>query len=94
MSCGGFSLGSVVLITASLGFARRYFKLYQSGLLEYSFDPEKAARDQMYLTQAAITTTPGHKDIHLDGSTAMFHVKCLTGEDFEKWMAALRLAPP
>jgi hypothetical protein len=75
------------------GFARRYFVLHQSGLLEYSFEPGQPARDQIFLPQAAIATTPGHKDIHLDGSTAMFHVKCLTEDDFKKWMAAFRCAP-
>ena len=72
------------------GFARRYFILHQSGVLSYSFHPGEPPRDQLLLTQAAIATAPGRKDIHIDSSTATFHIKCLSGEDFDKWMSAFR----
>jgi oxysterol-binding protein-related protein 3/6/7 len=75
---------------AYTGFARRYFILHESGLLEYSFEPGKPIRDELFIPSAAISTTPGHRDIHLDGDNAIFHVKCLTTEDFNKWMAAFR----
>lgn len=42
------------------------------------------------MQSAAISSSPGHKDIHLDASNATFHVKCLTTEDFQMWMTALR----
>ena len=44
----------------------------------------------MVLSQAAVSTAPGRKDIHVDSNTATFHIKCLSGEDFDKWMLAFR----
>jgi oxysterol-binding protein-related protein 3/6/7 len=72
------------------GFARRYFVLYESGFLEYSFQPDKPPRDGLLLSNAAITTQSGHRDIHIDATNATFHVKCVDQEDFKKWMAAFR----
>lgn len=72
------------------GFARRYFTLYHSGMLSYSFEPGQPARDHILLPQAAISTAPGRKDIHIDSTNATFHIKCLSTEDFFKWMAAFR----
>jgi hypothetical protein len=76
--------------SSHLGFARRYFTLYQSGLLSYAFEPGQPIRDQIFLHQAAISTAPGRKDIHIDSSTATFHIKCLSTEDFDKWLSAFR----
>ncbi|KAG6842480.1 hypothetical protein C0991_000006 [Blastosporella zonata] len=73
------------------GFARRYFTLYQSGILSYSFEPGQPVRDQVTLHHAAITTAPGRKDIHIDSNTATFHIKCLSADDFNMWMSACRL---
>ena len=72
------------------GFARRYFTLYNNGLLSYSFEPGQPARDQVLLGQAAISTAPGRKDIHVDSNTATFHIKCLSMQDFDMWMGAFR----
>ncbi|KAF9569769.1 hypothetical protein CPC08DRAFT_701646 [Agrocybe pediades] len=72
------------------GFARRYFTLYESGLLSYSFEPGQPIRDQIHLQNAAISTSPGRKDVHIDSNTATFHIKCLSTEDFNQWMAAIR----
>ncbi|KAF9535817.1 oxysterol binding protein [Crepidotus variabilis] len=72
------------------GFARRYFTLYQSGLLSYSFEPSQPTRDQVHLQNAAISTAPGRKDIHIDSNTATFHIKCLSTDDFNAWMTAFR----
>jgi hypothetical protein len=74
------------------GFARRFFTLYQSGLLSYSFEPGQPIRDQISLHHAAISTAPGRKDIHIDSNIATFHIKCLSTEDFNKWMMAFRSA--
>ncbi|KAA1468625.1 hypothetical protein DENSPDRAFT_834003 [Dentipellis sp. KUC8613] len=78
------------------GFIRRYFVLYHSGLLSYSVEPGMPFRDQIALTQAAISSARGHKDIHVDSSNATFHMKCLNTEDFDGWMSAFRqfVAPP
>ena len=72
------------------GFARRYFVLNQSGVLSYSLGPGKPARDQIVLSRAAISTAPGRKDIHVDSNTATFHIKCLSMDDFNSWMAVIR----
>lgn len=72
------------------GFARRYFILYQSGRLAYSFEPGQPIRDDISLQHAAISTEPGRKDIHIDSNAATFHIKCLSSEDFEIWMKAFR----
>lgn len=72
------------------GFARRYFVLYDTGLLEYSFQPDKPPRDGLLLPSAVISTQTGHRDIHLDATNATFHIKCVDENDFNKWMAAFR----
>ncbi|KAG6861216.1 hypothetical protein C0995_002565 [Termitomyces sp. Mi166 len=72
------------------GFARRYFTLYESGVLSYSFEPGQPVRDQVTLHHAAITTASGRRDIHIDSGTATFHIKCLSAEDFNMWMVACR----
>ncbi|KII93353.1 hypothetical protein PLICRDRAFT_151971 [Plicaturopsis crispa FD-325 SS-3] len=72
------------------GFARRYFTLYSSGVLAYSFEPGQPTRDSLVVTQAAISTALGRKDIHVDSSTATFHIRCLSTDDFNAWMGALR----
>ncbi|KAG9314544.1 Oxysterol-binding protein-domain-containing protein [Chiua virens] len=72
------------------GFARRYFVLRQSGTLSYSFDPKQPVRDQIFLPHAALSTVAGRRDIHLDSSTATFHIKCLSKEDFDTWTSAFR----
>ncbi|KAF8807598.1 oxysterol binding protein [Phlegmacium glaucopus] len=72
------------------GFARRYFTLYQSGILSYAFEPGQPVRDQISLHNAAISTAPGRKDIHIDSNTATFHIKCLSTSDFDNWMTAFR----
>ncbi|KAF7339687.1 PH domain-containing protein [Mycena sanguinolenta] len=71
------------------GFARRYFILYQSGILTYAFDRDQPVRDQVSLHHSAISTAPGRRDIHIDSNTT-FHIKCLSTEDFDQWMAAFR----
>ncbi|KAG1866271.1 Oxysterol-binding protein-domain-containing protein [Suillus tomentosus] len=72
------------------GFARRYFVLDQSGSLSYSIDPKRPIRDQIFLPHAALSTAVGRKDIHIDSSNATFHIKCLTADDFNKWLTAIR----
>ncbi|KIY45365.1 hypothetical protein FISHEDRAFT_66949 [Fistulina hepatica ATCC 64428] len=72
------------------GFARRYFTLYSSGILSYAFEPGQPTRDSVLLQQAAISTSPFRKDIHIDANTALFHIKCLSADDFNQWMAAFR----
>ena len=72
------------------GFARRYFTLTGGGVLAYAFEPGQPQRDQLLLSQAAISTARGRKDIHVDSRTGTFHIRCLTMDDFEMWMGAFR----
>lgn len=72
------------------GFARRYFVLFQNGLLVYSFEPGQPVRDQVSLYHAAVATVAGRKDIHVDSNNATFHIKCLSAQDFDMWMASFR----
>lgn len=72
------------------GFARRYFVLRESGILSYSISPKHPVRDQIAIPHAALSTALGRKDIHVDSSNATFHIKCLSIEDFNTWMAAFR----
>ncbi|KAJ7630685.1 oxysterol binding protein [Roridomyces roridus] len=80
------------------GFARRWFILYNTGILEYSFDVGQPVRDQVSSHRAAISTAPGRKDIHIDSSSAdaqrehaqTWHLRCLSTDDFEQWMTAFR----
>ncbi|KAG1826178.1 Oxysterol-binding protein-domain-containing protein [Suillus subaureus] len=72
------------------GFARRYFVLDRSGSLSYSIDPKRPIRDQIFLPHAALSTAVGRKDIHVDSSNATFHIKCLTADDFNTWLTAIR----
>lgn len=72
------------------GFARRYFMLRESGILSYSISPKHPVRDQIAIPHAALSTAVGRKDIHVDSSNATFHIKCLSIEDFNTWMAAFR----
>lgn len=60
-------------------------------MLSYAFEPGQPIRDHIFLHNAAISTAPGRKDVHVDSNTATFHIKCLSTEDFESWMAAFRL---
>ena len=72
------------------GFARRYFVLYKDGLLSYSFGPGKPVRDELSMSQAAISSARRSKDIHIDTDKATFHIKCFNTEEFDAWMTAFR----
>lgn len=74
----------------AVGYARRYFILQSSGILAYSFEPGSQVRDQISLPGAAISSSAKHRDIHVDSSRVTFHIKCLSSQDFEIWMGALR----
>lgn len=86
----GRVVARLITLTPPQGFARRYFTLKSSGILSYSFAPGDPARDEILLAQAAISTAPGRKDIHVDSNTATFHIKCLSMDDFDMWMGAFR----
>ncbi|KAG0709077.1 Oxysterol-binding protein-domain-containing protein [Suillus ampliporus] len=53
-------------------------------------DPKRPIRDQIFLPHAALSTAIGRKDIHVDSSNATFHIKCLTADDFNTWLTAIR----
>lgn len=47
-------------------------------------------RDQLYLSNAAFSSSPSNRSIHVDSGTATFHLRALTEVDYQKWMDALR----
>ncbi|KAF7319964.1 PH domain-containing protein [Mycena kentingensis (nom. inval.)] len=75
------------------GFAKRFFTLYQNGILAYAFGEGQPLRDQLSLHNSAVSTA-GHsrKDmmIHIDSNTGTFHLRCLNEQDFSLWMTAFR----
>jgi oxysterol-binding protein-related protein 3/6/7 len=79
-----------IISDCTKGFARRYFVLYKDGLLSYSFGPGKPVRDELSMSQAAISSARRSKDIHIDTDTATFHIKCFNAEEFDAWMTAFR----
>lgn len=58
--------------------------------MAYSFEPGSTIRDQISLLGAAISFTPRRRDIHVDSARVTFHIKCLSENDFDSWMSALR----
>ena len=60
-------------------------------MLSYSFQPEGPVRDQIPLRMRSfITSSVSRREIHIDGERVTFHIRALSQEDFELWMAALR----
>ena len=64
--------------------------LYHNGRLCYSFGPGKPIRDELSMSQAALSSATRSKDIHIDTEKATFHIKCMNTEEFNAWMIALR----
>jgi hypothetical protein len=82
--------GMVRRLTTLTGYARRYFILRNNGSLCYSFGQGEEVRDQIHLNNAAFSSSPNDRYIHVDSGTATFHLRALTRSDYEEWMAALR----
>jgi oxysterol-binding protein-related protein 3/6/7 len=80
----------LILVSATIGFAKRYFTLFNTGILSYAFGKGQPVRDQITLHDAVISTTPGQLDIHVDSNISTYHIKCLTTADFDAWMVAFR----
>lgn len=72
------------------GYARRYFVLHGNGILAYSIRQGDHVRDEMPLSNAAFSSSPANRSIHVDSGTATFHLRALTQSDYEQWMSALR----
>lgn len=77
-------------LTLASGYARRYFILRNNGTLSYSVDRGQESRDQILLNNAAFSSSPSNRSIHVDSGTATFHLRALTEADYQRWMAALR----
>jgi hypothetical protein len=72
------------------GYARRYFVLHTNGTLSYSIRQGEVIRDEISLSNAAFSSSPANRSIHVDSGTATFHMRALTESDYNQWMAALR----
>ncbi|KAG8754479.1 hypothetical protein FRC14_005023 [Serendipita sp. 396] len=73
------------------GYARRYFVLRNNGTFSYSLHPgDEKIRDQILLINAAFSSSPANRSIHVDSGQATFHLRTFTQEDYDKWMESLR----
>jgi Pleckstrin homology domain len=74
----------------NVGYARRYFYLRASGTLSYSLQPGQPNRDQILLHNAALSSSPSNRYIHVDTERSTFHMRGMTQIAYENWMTALR----
>ena len=72
------------------GYARRYFILRNNGTLSYSLNRGQEYRDQILLNNAAFSSSPTNRSIHVDSGTATFHLRALNETDYQNWMCSLR----
>ncbi|KZT44580.1 hypothetical protein SISSUDRAFT_1056912 [Sistotremastrum suecicum HHB10207 ss-3] len=72
------------------GFAKRYFRLYSSGLLSYAYHPDLSPRDQIDLSSAVISNKSHRLDIHIDSDNSLFHIHCESSAQFDQWMSDFR----
>ncbi|KAG8841502.1 hypothetical protein FRB91_004957, partial [Serendipita sp. 411] len=79
------------ILTTVIGYARRYFVLRNNGTFSYSLHPgDEKIRDQILLINAAFSSSPANRSIHVDSGQATFHLRTFTQEDYDKWMESLR----
>lgn len=76
------------------GYARRYFILRNNGTLSYSVDRGEESRDQISLNNAAFSSSPTNRSIHVDSGTATFHLRAMSESDYHAWMSSLRYVLP
>jgi len=74
----------------NVGYARRYFYLQANGTLSYSLQPGQPIRDQILLHNAALSSSPSNRYIHVDTERSTFHMRGMTQAAYENWMTALR----
>ncbi|KAI8984223.1 Oxysterol-binding protein-domain-containing protein [Mycotypha africana] len=72
------------------GWAKRWFELSRGGVLSYSARPDSLSRGSIQLLLATISTNPEQHMIHIDSGSTLFHIKCPSDEEYEKWTKALR----
>ena len=75
----------------NVGYAKRYFYLRANGTLSYSLQPGQPIRDQILLHNAALSSSPSNRYIHVDTERSTFHMRGMTQLGYENWMTALRL---
>lgn len=80
-----------LLDAQDVGYARRYFYLRANGTLSYSLQPGQTIRDQLPLHNAALSSSPSNRYIHVDTERGTFHMRGMTQAAYESWMTALRL---
>ncbi|GAA5985907.1 hypothetical protein JCM10908_006328 [Rhodotorula pacifica] len=72
------------------GYARRYFRLSESGSLSYAFNPNSPVRDSVSIPLAFISASRKHRTLDIDGGNAVYHCKCLSLSDFDTWATAMK----
>ncbi|GAA6020768.1 hypothetical protein JCM8202_004570 [Rhodotorula sphaerocarpa] len=72
------------------GYARRYFRLASDGSLSYAFNPNSPIRDSVSVPQAFISASRRYRTLDIDGGNAVYHCKCLSLADFDRWATATK----
>ncbi|KAI7905217.1 Oxysterol-binding protein-domain-containing protein [Cokeromyces recurvatus] len=72
------------------GWAKRWFELSKSGVLSYSASPTSLTRGSVQILLSTISLSPQQRTIHIDSGSSLFHLRCQTNEDYEKWTTALK----
>ncbi|GAA5882309.1 hypothetical protein JCM3774_005504 [Rhodotorula dairenensis] len=72
------------------GYARRYFRLDELGSLTYAFNPHSPVRDSVSVPLAFISASRKLRTLDIDGGNSVYHCKCLSVADFDRWATAMR----
>ncbi|CAG8484674.1 3190_t:CDS:2 [Paraglomus occultum] len=71
------------------GWAKRWVRI-EDGILSYYQHPYSPCRGTIYIVLSTVSSNRAFRSIHMDSGTATYHLKTLTNEDFDKWMAVIR----
>ncbi|CAG8603156.1 9300_t:CDS:2, partial [Paraglomus brasilianum] len=71
------------------GWAKRWVRI-EDGILSYYQHPYGPCRGTIYIVLSTVSSNRAFRSIHMDSGTATYHLKTLTNEDFDKWMAIIR----
>ncbi|KZO99755.1 hypothetical protein CALVIDRAFT_544397 [Calocera viscosa TUFC12733] len=81
------------------GFARRHFTLTAHGVLAYRLSPTQPVRGSRALKNVSVAASGKLRQINIDGGVStgersaedeIWHLKCLSSEEWTMWMTAIR----
>ncbi|KZT58462.1 hypothetical protein CALCODRAFT_482386 [Calocera cornea HHB12733] len=81
------------------GFARRHFTLTTHGVLSYRLSPTQPVRGSRALRNVSVAASGKLRQINIDGGDSsgersaedeIWHLKCLSSEEWTMWMTAIR----